>query len=690
MVVESSSDTKYPTDTIAYLVVREGNQWRDVFRLTPGHVTTIGRAPTNRIVVRDEVCSRNHCEVFRSGSKWTLRDLGSRNGTLVDGMPSVGDRELEEGQLIRIGLCDLGFTFDLSRPLPDVDEMPQQYEGESEVDSGYELVFDNPAQEAEPAIIHRASETRFHADSPPEATDRDSSSRELAQLYRLALEMGAAQDSQSLAKVVLDGLFDGTCADIGAILLLPEGATADPQPGEFLVVAYKSKGDQPYQKVSDHLSESVLSSREAVLARDVADDSRLASRDSLGQIHAKSVICAPLRIEEAIHGVIHLYSTNPDNPLDPDDLEFTLAVADQLALAFENLKQRESLADGLARAQDENLVLRRQLDMEHELIGDHATMVQLRENILRIAPTDATVLVRGESGTGKELVSRAIHGSSERHGGPFICMNCAALSESLLESELFGHEKGSFTGATMRKLGKFEQADGGSLFLDEVGEMSLPIQAKFLRVLEGHPFERVGGAESIHVNVRVVAATNRDLEEAVREGVFRKDLYFRLHVVDLTVPSLRDHLSDVPLLANYFLERIVRRTGRPVKGVSPEALDVLMNHEWPGNIRQLQNAIERAVILSPGELVEAGDIQLSTLGGSPRRQMPPSESVDTPEVSLEVVEKQHILSTLSRTSWNKSRAAQILGIERSTLDRKLKRYKISRPPSDPAEAIDGE
>jgi Nif-specific regulatory protein len=231
----------------------------------------------------------------------------------------------------------------------------------------------------------------------------------------------------------------------------------------------------------------------------------------------------------------------------------------------------------------------------------------------------------------------------------------------------------------MRKLGKFEQADGGSLFLDEVGEMSLPIQAKFLRVLEGHPFERVGGVESIQVDVRVVAATNRDLEEAVREGSFRKDLYFRLHVVDLTVPSLRGHRSDVPLLANYFLERIVRRTGRPVKGVSPEALDVLMNHEWPGNIRQLQNSIERAVILSSGELIEAQDIQLSTLGKSVRSSSQPSEHVDNREVSLEVIEKEHILSTLSRTSWNKSRAAQILCIERSTLDRKLKRYKISRP-----------
>ncbi|MEX0704765.1 MAG: sigma 54-interacting transcriptional regulator [Planctomycetales bacterium] len=666
-------------DHVAYLVVREGRKWRDVFRLTPGQVTTIGRAPTNRIVLRDEVCSRNHCEVFQSGPAWVLRDLGSRNGTLVDGQPIAGDRPLEDGELIRIGTSDLGFTRDLSRKFP---ELPAEEAAPlAEGDTAYELIFDeHPAGEAEPAIIHRTRQNRYYSGGAGDSLNRDRASRELASLYQLALEMGSARNAQVLSEVVLDGLFAGTRADIGAILMLPEGQPAPARSDELFVAAYKTQADLAYQKVSEHLSRVVLEGSEAVLARDVADDSRLASRDSLGEIHAQSVICAPIRTEDAVLGLVHLYSTNPDNPLDPDDLEFTLAVADQLAVALDNLKEKESLADGLARAETENQTLRRRLELENKLVGDHSSMKQLREAIARIAPTDATVLIRGESGVGKELVARGIHVGSDRRDAPFVTMNCAALSESLLESELFGHEKGSFTGAVDRKPGKFEQADRGTLFLDEVGEMSLPVQAKFLRVLEGHPFERVGGQANVEVDVRVVAATNRDLEHAVREGSFRKDLYFRLHVVEMVVPPLRERISDLPLLANFFRERFARKTRRPIKGFSREALDALMAHDWPGNIRQLQNTVERAVILCAGELVRAEDIRLSTLGVETREPLdgaPGGEEYR--QVPLAIVEQEHILATLERTNWNKSRAAQILGIERSTLDRKLKRYDVSRP-----------
>ncbi|MEX0718201.1 MAG: sigma 54-interacting transcriptional regulator [Planctomycetaceae bacterium] len=666
-------------DQVAYLVVREGRKWRDVFRLTPGQVTTIGRAPTNRVVLRDEVCSRNHCEVFRSGSSWILRDLGSRNGTLVAGQRISGDWTLDDGQLIRIGTSDLGFTRDLSRRFPELppEEEPEVPEG----DTAYELIFDEPpSAEAEPAIIHRTRQNRYHAPPAGESLNRDRASRELARLYQLALEMGAARNAQVLSEVVLEGLFAGTNADIGAVLMLPEEQSAPARSDDLFVTAYKTQADLPYQRVSDHLSRVVLEGSEAVLARDVADDSRLASRDSLGEIHAQSVICAPIRTEAAVLGLIHLYSTNPDSPLDPDDLEFTLAVADQFAVALENLKEKETLADGLARAETENQSLRRRLELENKLVGDHPSMHELRESIARIAPTDATVLIRGESGVGKELVARGIHVGSDRRGGAFVTMNCAALSESLLESELFGHEKGSFTGAVDRKPGKFEQADGGTLFLDEVGEMSQAVQAKFLRVLEGHPFERVGGRANVEVDVRVVAATNRDLEVAVREGNFRKDLYFRLHVVEMVVPALRERMSDVPLLANFFRERFARKTRRPIKGFAREALDALMAHDWPGNIRQLQNTVERAVILCAGELVQADDIRLSTLGvESSGAVEPPAGEEEYRQVPLAVLEQRHILATLEQTNWNKSRAAQILGIERSTLDRKLKRYEVSRP-----------
>jgi Nif-specific regulatory protein len=660
-------------DDAAYLVVREGSTWRDVFRLQAGQVTTIGRAPTNRIVLRDEICSRNHCEVFRSGDRWTLRDLGSRNGTLVNGKRVAGDWELEDGELIQIGGCEMGFTHDISRPFP-------QFADNFESDTALDHVLEHPTTDSEPEIIHRARDSRYRTSTGQDAVARDRTSRELAKLYRLALEMGTARDAAALSEIVLDGLFSGTSADIGAILLFPGGKTTEPRPAQLDAIVFKSKSDLPYQKVSEHLSGVVLAGREAVLARDVADDSRLVSRDSLGEIHAQSVICAPIRVEDGVLGLVHLYSTNPDNPLDPEDLEFTLAVADQLALAFENLKERETLAVGLARAQDENLTLRRQLGIESELIGGSPVIERLRQKILRIAPTDATVLIRGESGVGKELVARAIHFSSDRRDGPFVCMNCAALSESLLESELFGHEKGSFTGATERKIGKFEQADRGTLFLDEVGEMSPGIQAKFLRVLEGHPYERVGGRSQIHVDVRVVAATNRDLKRAVERSAFRMDLYFRLQVVELHVEPLRERRSDIPLLASHFLERFARKSNQPVKRLSRAALDAMLRYDWPGNVRELQNVVERAAILCPHNQIDEPDIHLTALtagDGRPSAALPAVE--DYREVSLESLEQQHILATLERTGWNKSRAAQILGIERSTLDRKLKRYRVRRP-----------
>jgi Nif-specific regulatory protein len=260
-------------------------------------------------------------------------------------------------------------------------------------------------------------------------------------------------------------------------------------------------------------------------------------------------------------------------------------------------------------------------------------------------------------------------------------MNCAALSETLLESELFGHEKGSFTGAAGRKIGKFEQADRGTLFLDEVGEMSLSVQAKFLRVLEGHPFERVGGGSPINVDVRVVAATNRDLELAIEEKTFRQDLFFRLFVMEIAVPALRDHASDIPVLAHYFLQKFTAKNSNRVQDVSDAAIQQLMEYQWPGNIRELQNTIERAVILARNSTIEPADIQLSTRTSSAKAGAPTGEAIkqENRDISLDRLEREHILSTLERTNWNKSMASQILGIERSTLDRKLKRYKVSRP-----------
>lgn len=663
---------------IAYLVVREGKKWRDVHRLAPGQVMSIGRAPANRVVLDDEIASRHHCEIFQSGLVWTLRDLQSRNGTLLNGKPVVGDIGLESGQLIQIGETLLAFTYDLQETLPKLEE--QEYlEGETNDALRVPEVLQAPASEAE--IVERKRSSRYEAgDSDPDF-DRDRTSHELAKLYKLAMAMGTAGDPKRLGEIVLNGLFESTPASIGAILLLPPDASSPTDPSKLTLLVYKSKDQNPYEKLSEHLSSTVLATREAVRAKCVPKDPALRERDSLQRIQAQTVICAPLRVDDKLFGLVHLYSTNPTNPLGPEDVEFTLAVADQCGVALESLRKQESLAAGLARMQDDLHALREQLGIESELVGSSPQMQEINRKIGRIAPTDATVLVRGESGVGKELVARAIHFSSRRRNGPFVCLNCAALSESLLESELFGHEKGSFTGAVARKTGKFEQAHGGTLMLDEVGEMSHAIQAKFLRALEGHPYERVGGGSPVEVDVRVVAATNRDLEASVNQGTFRKDLYFRLHVVEIVVPPLREHPIDIPVLANHFLERSARKSGRPVQGFTPTALELLSRYNWPGNVRELQHVVERAVILSSGEFVGVPDIQLSTLGSTNQETsaVPSADGVSFRELTLDVLEQEYIMATLDQTGWNKSQAAQILGIERSTLDRKLKRYQAERP-----------
>ena len=666
-----SSDLQ-PPDTVC-LVLSDTAGRHDVIPLVPGHTLTIGRAPTNRIVLRDDLCSRNHCEVFRSGEEWIVRDLKSRNGTLLDRQPVVGDAPLTDGDRIRIGGTELLFTAN-----------PALAASGGRSDRETHAVGPGEAA-AVPEILHRRRQTRFGELARRDAGLRDRIARELATLYRLAVEMGTADDIAGLCGKVLDTLLETTAADIGSILLRGEPrvrtsaeATTNGEAADLTLAAYRGPAGASDPTGSAAVSKLVLDGGEAVLGQDVTEDSRLSERDSLGRIRARSLICAPLRHEGRVVGLIHLYATRPDRPLDLDDLEFTLAVADQLGISAANLRARQRLSENLGRAETENESLRQQLGVESELIGDSPAMQMLRSEIAQVAPTDATVLVRGESGVGKELVARAIHFGSHRRGKPLVCMNCAALTESLLESELFGHEKGSFTGATGRKLGKFEQADGGTLFLDEVGEMSLPIQAKFLRVLEGHAFERVGGSVPIRADVRVVAATNRDLEAAVAAGAFRRDLYFRLHVVVLTVEPLRNRPGDIQRLAEHFHRQFAARAGRRLAGFTQPAMDRLQRHDWPGNVRELQNTIERAVILGQSAVLDASDIKLSRLGGEPTPSVGEGETAFRP-LSLEALERDHILATLQQTDWNKSQAAQTLGIERSTLDRKLKRYRVSRP-----------
>jgi two-component system, NtrC family, nitrogen regulation response regulator NtrX len=334
-----------------------------------------------------------------------------------------------------------------------------------------------------------------------------------------------------------------------------------------------------------------------------------------------------------------------------------------------------------ARLEKENLQLRQTLQKRYAIVGESPALDNIQQMVRSVAPTNGRVLIRGESGTGKELVARAIHGQSSRRDRPFVEVNCAAIPEDLIESELFGHEKGSFTGATAKRRGKFELADGGTLFLDEVGDMSLRTQAKVLRVLEEQRFERVGGIESIEVDVRVLAASNKDLVQAIQAGKFREDLYYRLNVVPLYVPPLRERRGDVTLLVSHFLREFCGEYGKREKVMSGEAMKALTNYHWPGNVRELKNLIERLIIMVPSDRIELFDVE-SSLG--PSVSVPGGIGMEGPlgedslREAMDQFEKAFILERLRENNWNISRTAEKMGVERSNLHRKLKALGIKR------------
>jgi transcriptional regulator with GAF, ATPase, and Fis domain/pSer/pThr/pTyr-binding forkhead associated (FHA) protein len=682
---------------LAYLVIREGSKWTDVFRLVPGRTVTIGRAATNQIIVKDDRCSRNHAEVFLTEGRWTLRDLDSRNGTMVGDQRVMGDFPLTPGDIIHIAQCQLAFVHDLSEAFGEskgatragdatrtVSAPPPERgvgltsDALGELESGaWDRALVSEQEGGEPTTItHRRGQTRYLKPREEEPAG-PRLTHSAAMLCRLAFELGKQKDVPAVANRALEGLFEGTRIDAGAVLLAPRDKSGTIAAGDLEVIAARTDVERRYHRVSEFLAATVLRDGEAVLARNVSGDSMMGTRDSKGEIHCTSVICAPIReVSNRVIGLIHLYSTVDDRQPDPDDLEFTLAVAENVALAIQNLDRQLELAENLSRTRSEIQQLRIRLGAESELIGASQLMANVRSEIARAAASRVTVLIRGESGVGKELVARAMHFASPRKKGPFVCLNCAALTETLLESELFGHERGAFTGATERKIGKFEAAHHGTLMLDEIGEMSPSIQAKFLRVLEGHAFERVGGNQSIKVDVRTVAATNRDLEKAVAEGKFRRDLYFRLRVLEILVPPLRKRPDDVVELADYFLERFKAETGRKLRGFTPEALQRMRQYRWPGNVRELKNVVERAVVLAQGDVIDAEDLALTTLSTQGESGDLLLARAGYEPVPLAEVERRHILATLKSTGGNKSRAAAILGIERSTLDRKLRRYRI--------------
>jgi len=358
-------------------------------------------------------------------------------------------------------------------------------------------------------------------------------------------------------------------------------------------------------------------------------------------------------VESAVRALKHGAFDYITKPFDPDDLSVAVRNAlEQQRLKRENRMLREQLAESQAVS---------------ELIGQSEAMRRVREQIETVAPVDTTVLIEGESGTGKELVARAIHRLSPRRYNPMVVVHCGALTETLIESELFGHEKGAFTGAQYRKKGKFEAAMGGTIFLDEIADISLKTQTDLLRVLQEREIVRVGGTQPIKVDFRVIAATNRNLAELVKEGRFRSDLYYRLNVFTIHLPPLRERHGDTALLAQYFLEKFSRQMNRKFTGFERAAMELLVSHNWPGNVRELENIIERAVVVGREPLIRASDLALSR----------PAETTD--DLTLEAVERKHILRVLEDFGWNQTQAAKALGIDRVTLYHKIRRYGLKQP-----------
>lgn len=380
----------------------------------------------------------------------------------------------------------------------------------------------------------------------------------------------------------------------------------------------------------------------------------------------RSILCVPMSAKGKLIGVLEAINKK-EGAFDESDQEVLCILAEQAAIAVQNAQLYEEL-------QQDHETLKKEVDSKYTIVGNSQPIREVLIIAGKVAPGDSTLLIRGKSGTGKEMLARTVHQKSTRSSKPFVAVTCSILSQTLLESELFGHEKGAFTGADSRKIGRFELANGGTVFLDEIGTLAGETQLRLLRVLQDKEFERVGGTQTITVDVRIIAATNEDLERAIAEGKFREDLYYRLKVIEVFMPELKDRPEDIPVLAEHFLRIYSSEMGRSVLGISTEAMNILKAYHWPGNVRELKNIIERAVVLGSSEWIVPDDLPLEIRRPRPATAAVPGGSPGG--ISLGDAEASHIQQILRQTQGNKSKAAKLLGISRNRLDRKIAAYGI--------------
>ncbi|HET7108544.1 MAG TPA: sigma 54-interacting transcriptional regulator [Candidatus Acidoferrum sp.] len=597
---------------------------------------SIGNDASNTIRLEEPAVAARHSSISEDGGCFTIRDLDSPSGTFVNGIP-ITERVLCFGDQITVG--DSSFLF-----LPEAAASAESRSVELDDHAALSL----SAQQLKPEdLLYLRPESL--AALPPAVR----LARTLSTLLKISGAIGSMRDIDALQWQLLALLFDVIPAERGVILLL------DSSTGEFCApVAWdRAAGPDHPVHLSRVLARRVVEERIAVLDYEepAVTSSGLADAAPASGL---SLLCVPLTTPTQSLGLIYLDTSNPATRFSNDDLQLLSAIAGLASVAIENARQFESLGS-------ENQRLRAEVQLQHDMIGRGPRMRQVYQFIERVAPSDSTVLILGESGTGKELASRAIHLNSPRKSRPFVALNCAALTETLLESELFGHERGAFTSAVSQKKGLLEVAEGGTVFLDEVAELPPTLQAKLLRVLQEREFVRLGGTCSIKLNVRFIAATNKDLQKAVTDEKFRLDLFYRLNVVSITMPALREHAEDIPFLADHFVTRFSLRCNRKVRGLSPAARACLAQYDWPGNIRELENAIERAIVIGSSDIILPEDLPDALAD----RALPVNESATRFQDAIRETKRHLILSALEQSQGSFTQAAKLLGLHPNYLHR---------------------
>jgi len=600
-------------------------------------ITTIGRGPENTIQLLDAGVSRLHAEIRRLRLAYTVYDK-SPSGIRVNGKP-VKEKLLRRNDEIVIGSTH--FLFDSDFEVKNV-------------------LFNNKS-----VYMSAPTDPTIYPTIGPERLETlDEYRRGGLELLEQISNLIASPESQlpMLSEKVLEGIVEMTGARHAAVLRWDSIARE--------LVPLAAHGEEDQLALKREIIAQTFHERKAILASDVTLDLRYAENPRAPD-HAASVICVPVGTESHCEGVIYVDSDEPDR-FSLRDVAMLLAVGRLFYLAMQVGRLQERF-EAVSRA-------------PARMIGESAAIRAVREQAARIAQYDTPVLITGETGTGKELLAREIHALSSRRDGPFVAINCSAIPETLFESELFGYEKGAFTGAAQLTRGKIEVASGGTLFLDEIGDMNLMVQPKLLRFLQDQVFYRVGGTRPIRSSVRIIAATNTDLRRMVEQGRFRSDLLFRLNVVELHLPALRERPDDIPLLIDLFLKEFCREFKKPISGITDEAKRYLAQYGWPGNIRELANCLERAVLLSDRDSLDVADFaSFLQQGATPDRMQAAgadgAKATDSPPFcgkTLAEVERTVILAALERNDWSQGRTAQELGIHRNTLRNKIQEYGLTR------------